>query len=190
MNVIMVHGFLDTGGLFRRMRRRLEADGHSCHSPTLHPRDARLGIPDLSGKLAAFVEANVKRGAPTAVVGFSMGSLIALHYLQELGGAGQAKAFFSIAGPHRGTPAAYLYPGIGARQMRPGSPFLRRQEQGAAAIEALTVFTYRTPLDFMVPSSSTRLGTAPVVTVWCPLHALMAGNQRVVGHIAGELGRL
>jgi triacylglycerol lipase len=191
VNVVMVHGFMDTGGLFRRMRRRLEADGHLCHSPTLDPRDARLGIPDLSLKLAAYVEANVDRGVPLAIVGFSMGSLIARHYLQELGGAGLARAFFSIAGPHRGTFTAYLYPGIGTRQMRPGSPFERVQDEGAGALAGLTVYTYRTPLDFMVvPSSSTRLGNAPEVTVWCPLHALMAGNQRVIGHIAAELAKL
>jgi triacylglycerol lipase len=191
MNVVMVHGCADTGALFRRMSRRLEADGHTCHAPTLRPRDARLGIPDLSGKLAAYVEANVRRADPVAIVGFSMGSLIARHYLQELGGARMATAFFSIAGPHRGTITAYLYPGIGTREMRPGSPFLRLQEEGAGKIGALTAFTYRTPLDFMVmPSASTRLGTAPEVTVWCPFHALMPGNLRVIGHIAGELAKM
>jgi triacylglycerol lipase len=191
VNVVMVHGFADTGGLFRRMSRRLEAEGHICHAPTLHPRDGRLGIPDLSEKLAAYIEASVRRGLPMAVVGFSMGSLVARHYLQELGGAAAAKAFFSIAGPHSGTITAYLYPGIGTRQLRPGSPFLRLQEAGAAAIGGLSVFTYRTPFDFMVlPSTSTRIGSAPELTVWCPFHALMPGNPRVVGHIAGELARL
>ncbi len=173
------------------MSRRLEAEGHTCLAPTLHPRDARLGIPDLSGKLAAYVESNVRPGEPLAIVGFSMGSLVARHYLQELGGGRLAKAFFSIAGPHAGTIAAYLYPGIGTREMRPGSPFLRLQDEGAGALEGLSVHTYRTPLDFMVvPSASTRLGRAPEVTVWCPFHALMPGNLRVIGHIAGELAKL
>jgi triacylglycerol lipase len=191
MNVVMVHGFADTGRLFRRMSLRLEEQGHACHSPTLHPRDARLGLPDLSAKLAAYVEGNVQRGAPIAVVGFSMGSLVARHYLQELGGAASARAFFSIAGPHRGTLAAYLYPGIGTRQMRPGNSFLRLQSDAAGALGRLAVFTYRTPLDLMVvPRSSTRLGSAPELTVWCPFHSMMPGDPRVIGHIAGELARL
>jgi triacylglycerol lipase len=191
VNVVMVHGFADTGGLFKRMSERLEAEGHRCHSPTLHPRDARLGIPDLSAKLAAYVGASVPRGAPLAIVGFSMGSLVARHFLQELGGAASASAFFSISGPHGGTFAAYLHPGIGARQMRPGSPFLRLQGDRAGAIGGLPVFTYRTPLDLMVvPPSSTRIGSAPELVVWCPFHALMPGNPRVIGHIAAELARL
>jgi len=187
----MVHGFADTGGLFRTMSQRLGAEGHACHPPTLHPRDARLGLPDLSAKLAAYIEGNVQRGAPIAIVGFSMGSLVARHYLQELGGAASARAFFSIAGPHGGTFAAYFYPGIGTRQMRPGSPFLRLQSEGAGAIEGLPVFTYRTPLDLMVvPPSSTRIGSAPELTVWCPFHSMMPSSTRVIGHIAGELERL
>lgn len=150
-----------------------------------------MGIPDLSAKLAAYVEGSVRRGAPVAVVGFSMGSLVARHYLQDLGGAARARAFFSIAGPHGGTITAYLYPGLATRQMRPGSPFLRLQDNGAGGIGGLSVFTYRTPFDLMVvPPSSTRMGSAPELTVWCPLHALMPSNPRVIGHIAGELARL
>lgn len=187
----MVHGFADTGGLFGRMSRRLEAEGHACHAPTLHPSDGRLGIPDLSAKLAAFVEANVQPGGAMALVGFSMGSLVARHYLQELGGAPLAKAFFSIAGPHAGTVTAYLWPGLATRQMRPGSAFLRLQRDGAGALGGLSVFTYRTPFDLMVvPSRSTRVASAPEVRVWCPFHALMPGDPRVIGHIAGELARL
>jgi hypothetical protein len=75
--------------------------------------------------------------------------------------------------------------------MRPGSPFLRLQDNGAGGIGGLSVFTYRTPFDLMVvPPSSTRMGSAPELTVWCPLHALMPSNPRVIGHIAGELARL
>jgi triacylglycerol lipase len=191
MNVVMVHGFLNTGGLFRRMSRRLEAEGHACHAPTLHPRDGRLGIPDLSAKLAAYVEGSVPRGVPVAFVGFSMGALVARHYLQELGGVRGARAFFSISGPHMGTVTAYLYPGLGTRQMRPASPFLRILGGGAGGLAGLPVFTYRTPLDLMVvPSESSRINSAPEVTVWCPLHALMPKSPRVIGHIAGELERL
>src|ERR1700677_3943859 len=108
MTVVMVHGFADTGRLFRWLTRRLERDGHVCHAPTLHPRDASLGLPDLSEKLAAYIEASVAPGALVAIVGFSMGALVARHYLQALGGAGRARVFFSIAGPHRGTRCAWL----------------------------------------------------------------------------------
>jgi triacylglycerol lipase len=191
MNVIMVHGFADTGRLFRALCRSLGARGHACHAPTLHPRDARLGIPDLSGKLEAFVRATVAPDEPVALVGFSMGALVARHYLQALGGARRACAFFSIAGPHRGTPNAWLYPGTGTRQMRPGSAFLAELDSGSAALGGLPLFTYRTPLDLMVhPSGSTRLPLATELVVWCPFHTMMPSDPRVMRHIAGELERL
>jgi triacylglycerol lipase len=191
MNVVMVHGFLDTGRLFGALGRKLEAAGHRCHAPTLHPRDAKLGIPDLSAKLADYVVNHAERGVPTAFVGFSMGAIVARHYLQETGGAYSARAFFSIAGPHSGAFTAYLYPGLGARQMRPGSSFLATLDDGVAALSRMTVVTYRTPFDFMVqPARSTRIAGAKEVVVWCPFHALMPSDPTVIGHIDGELARM
>jgi triacylglycerol lipase len=191
MNVVMVHGFADTGRLFRVLCRELAARGHSCHAPTFHPRDARLGIADLSGKLASYLRDSLAPGAPVALVGFSMGALVARHYLQALGGARSTTAFFSIAGPHEGTFNAYLFPGPGTRQMRPGSAFLRELNSGAAALGDLPVFTYRTPLDLTVhPARTTRIPNAPEVVAWCPLHSMLPGDPAVVGHIAGELARL
>lgn len=191
MNVVMVHGFLNTGRLLRPLCTALEARGHQCHAPTLHPRDARLGIPDLSAKLASLIDGMFAPGAPLALVGFSMGALVVRFYLQALGGARTAKAFFSIAGPYRGSYNAYLYPGLGTRQMRPGSSFLRSLDAGASALDALPVFTYRTPLDLMVtPSTGSRIGRAHDTALWCPLHSLLPRNRELARHIADELAKL
>ena len=191
MNIVMVHGFWDTGRLFRPLWRHLEARGHFCFAPTLHPRDGGLGIEDLSGKLKAFIAANVARGTPVALVGFSMGAIVARHYLQALGGAGSTRAFFSIAGPHGGTPSAYLHGGAGVRQMRPGSAFLRGLDRGVGALRGLPVYTYRTPFDLMVvPPGSSRIAFSAERVVWCPLHSMLPGCQAVMDHMAGELARL
>jgi triacylglycerol lipase len=191
MDVVMIHGFADTGRLFRTLCRELGARGHACHAPTIRPRSARLGIPDLSEKLASFIRDNVAAGSPVALVGFSMGALVARHYLQALGGARSTRAFFSIAGPHQGTLNAYLFPGLGTRQMRPGSPFLWELNAGTASLGDLPVFTYRTPFDLTVhPPRTTRIGSAPELVAWCPLHSMLPSDPAVVGHIAAELARL
>jgi hypothetical protein len=53
------------------------------------------------------------------------------------------------------------------------------------------MFTYRTPLDLMVFSArTTRLPSAAEVVTWCPLHSLLPGDPRVMGHIGDELARL
>ena len=190
VNVVMVHGFLNSGRLFGALCRMLEAQGHVCLAPTFYPRDGRLGIPDLAAKLESFLGETVPAGAPLALVGFSMGALVARHYLQSFGGARHAKAFFSIAGPYRGSFNAYLYPGAGTRQMRPGSSFLRQLDAGANALGTLPVYTYRTPLDLMViPSKGSRIASAPELAVWCPLHALLPGDPRIIDHIAGVLAK-
>jgi triacylglycerol lipase len=191
MDVIMVHGFWDTGRLFRAMAAHLEAEGHTCHTPTLEPRDGRLGIPYLSGKLAAYGKAHVEAGAPVAFVGFSMGAVVARHHLQGPERPGSVSAFFSIAGPHGGTPTAYFYPGLATREMRPGSRFLREMHAGADALRGIPVFTYRTPFDLMVvPPSSTRLPSATERVFRTLFHSMLPGDPRVIGAIAAELGSL
>ena len=191
MNVVMVHGFADTGRLFRAMGDTLRSRGHACYAPTLEPRDGSLGIPDLSAKIAAFIEESVPRHEPLALVGFSMGAVVLRHYLQARGGASRARAFFSISGPHNGTWISYLYPGAGTRQMRPGSAFLRELEGGSGGLSGLVLHTYRTPLDLMVaPSASARIRGVAERVVWCPLHSLMPSDPRVVSHIADELARI
>jgi triacylglycerol lipase len=191
MHVVMVHGFLDTGRLFRVFANNLRAEGHVCHVPTLRPRDGRLGIPDLSAKLAAHIDTNVPADSPLALVGFSMGAIVARHYLQDGGLARPVKAFFSIAGPHSGTPSAYLYPGMGTRQMRPSSEFLKGLDCGVRALGAIPVYTYRTPFDLMVlPPRASRIPAGKEVVVWCPLHSMLPGDSAVMAHIADALAAL
>jgi triacylglycerol lipase len=188
MDVVMVHGFWDTGRLFSRLGAHLEAQGHTCHTPTLHPRDGRHGMPDLAAKLSLYIEGNIGEDARMAVVGFSMGAIVARYYLQALGGAAKTSAYFSIAAPYRGTPAAYFYPGSGTRQMRPGSPFLA--ELGAGSLGDLPVFTYRTPYDFMVfPAATTRITGATEILVPTHLHAHLPSDPRLLRHISAELAR-
>jgi triacylglycerol lipase len=191
MHVVMVHGFLDTGGLFSEMAARLEERGHACHAPTFYPRDGGLGLSDLSGKLGTYVDTHVPAGAPMALVGFSMGALVARHYLQARGGASRAQAFFSIAGPHGGTPMAYLYPRSGTRQMAPGSPFLRELAGGGEALATLPVFTYRTPFDLMVfPAATTRIAGARETVIHALFHSKLPSDPRLLAHVGAALSSI
>jgi triacylglycerol lipase len=190
MHVVTIHGFLNTGRQFGRLRRELEARGHTCITPTLHPRDGRKGVADLADKLAGLIEREVPPGAPLALVGFSMGAIVARYYLQLRGNARPLRAFFSIAGPFRGSLNAYLYPGLGTRQMRPGSRLLAELRETADRL-GMPIFTYRTPFDLMVvPSSGSQIPRAKDTVVWCPLHSLLPLDPRLVEEISLELGRL
>ena len=191
MEIVLVHGFGDSGRRFARLQRRLDAAGHHCHCPTLKPADARYGIADLAQKLAAYIDAQLPSSTRFAVVGFSMGCLIARTYLQQLGGAARACAFFAISGPHQGSWLAYGYPGQGCREMRRGSAFLQQLAQSVDALGPLPLFAYRTPFDLMVlPSRSAHWPQAHNKVVPTLLHRGMVSSKVVAEDIIGQLARL
>ena len=191
MEIVLVHGFGDSGRRFARLQRRLDAAGHHCHCPTLKPADARYGIADLAQKLAAYIDAQLPSSTHFAVVGFSMGCLIARTYLQQLGGAARAYAFFAISGPHHGSWLAYGYPGQGCREMRRGSAFLQQLAQSVDALTPLPLFAYRTPFDLMVlPSRSAHWPEAHNRVVPTLLHRGMVSSKLVAEDIIGQLARL
>ncbi len=190
MNIVLVHGFLDTGRVFRRLSQRLTDAGHMCSAPTLRPIDGRHGLPDLAAKLARHIQTTIEPGEPFALVGFSMGAIVARYYLQHLDGAKTAQALFAISGPHRGAWSAYLYPGLGTRQLRPGSEFLRSLDESAQVLSGLPVYCYWTPVDLMVPAGRSTLEFAVGRRILTPLHSLMPRSRRIAEHIAAELKRI
>ncbi len=188
MNVILVHGFMNRGWIFRRLQRQLVARGHNCISPSLRPNDARHGIADLARKLGEIADQEFGAGAPLAIVGFSMGGIVARHYVQRMDGYRRTKALFTISSPHQGALTAYLYPGQGTRDLRPGSPLLRELESTADCLSGVALHAYWTPLDLMVvPATSSRWPRASEFKIWLPLHTLMPHNRRVCDDICEKI---
>ncbi len=188
MNVVLVHGFMNRGWVFGRLQRQLVGLGHQCVSPSLKPNDARHGIADLAQKLGEIADDAFGAEQPLAIVGFSMGGLVARYYVQRLEGYRRTKALFTISSPHRGAMTAYLYPGQGTRDMRPGSPFLRELESTADCLGGVALHAYWTPLDLMVvPSTSSRWSSASEFKIWLPLHTLMPHNRRICDDICRKI---
>lgn len=188
MNVVLVHGLLDRASIMRGVARRLTAAGHTCYSPTLTPSDARTGLVALAAQLEHFIATELPAGARLTLVGFSMGALVCRYYLQELGGAARTEMFFSLAGPHAGTLTAYLYPGQGAREMRPDSGFLRRLNENAEQLARLPTVCYWSPLDFIViPGRSARMARAQNVRLMFSFHPLLVFDQRICRDIEHRL---
>jgi triacylglycerol lipase len=134
MDVVLVHGIFDNGAIFRRLAGVLADAGHRCWVPALEPADGRTGIEDLAAKLHAYIDRHLGSDAELALVGFSMGCIVSRQYLQMRDGVRRTKAFFAISGPHEGTLTAYLYPGQGAKDLRPGSQLLHRFMPGSAPV--------------------------------------------------------
>jgi triacylglycerol lipase len=191
MNIVLVHGFLNRGGILRRLAAHLTSAGHTCFVPTLKPCDARCGLPVLADQLGQFINESLPTGSHFAIVGFSMGALVVRYYLQELGGYQRTDAFFSICGPHRGTLSAYVYPSKGVHQLRPRSEFLSRLDQTADRLADIPTTCYWTPFDLMVrPISSARWSRAEHVRIPALSHSLMVFDRRLYRDIERRLSMI
>lgn len=188
MNVVLVHGFLNHRAVMMPLARQLESAGNLCFVPALRPSDARCGLAALSRQLADFIMSEVPLGERFAIVGFSMGAILARHAMQEHLGAGRVAAFFSIAGPHLGAQTAWLHPGQGAREMRYGSAFLARLREGHPLIRHVPSVCYWSPFDLTTrPHSATALPGAEAVRIPAWFHTLLLFHRGLHHDISRRL---
>jgi triacylglycerol lipase len=186
--VVLVHGFLETGNNFRMLRERLCKRGFDCLVPRLRPCDGRGGLEALAAGLKRDIDDAFGHGAPFSLVGFSMGGIVGRHYLQELGGAARCRSFITISSPHNGTHMAWLYPTLGAVQMRPGSLFLSQLVDGEKRLGSIPVASYRTPCDLMIlPATSSCWQRAENLSFRVLLHPLMLNTPDVLDEIERRL---
>jgi len=177
--VILIHGIDDSVRLFRRMQPFLEQRGFSVHSFNLTPNDGKASLSVLARQVERYVRERLAAAQAFDIVGFSMGGLIARYYLQRLGGLTRVRRVITIAAPHHGTWTAYLRNNPGARDMRPGSPFLKDLDRDADSLRRLSFTSIWTPLDLMiVPSTSSRFGRSILVSSLA--HPLMVRNRKVL----------
>jgi triacylglycerol lipase len=189
--VVFVHGIFQPGyWAFGTLRRRLEAQGISCMAPSLHPCDGRDGLEMLAQQLKAEINQRFGPREHFSIVAFSMGGLVSRYYLQELEGAKRCDCFITLATPHHGTTMAWLYGGLGARQMRPGSEFLAQLEQTENRLGKMPVSSFRTPYDLIiVPSTSSVWQRAENAEFAVLAHPLMTRSAAVVAAVEARLFR-
>lgn len=188
MNVVLVHGFLQSGNCYKPMRKRLEKHNVRCLTARLSPSDGRSGICSLAGDLKDQIEGAFDPDEEFAIVGYSMGGLVSRYYLQNLGGADRCHQLITISSPHQGTIMANLYPSKGARQMRRGSEFLSQLEETEHKLGDIPVTSYRTPLDLMIlPTTSSVWERAENQAHTVALHPLMLRDPRVLDDIESRL---
>lgn len=191
MNILLVHGMFSSGTEFPRLFSVLQSDGHHCFIPKLKPYDANKGIKDLSNKLAAYIEAELPPRQKFVIVGFSMGCVISRYYIQHIDRENRVTAFFSICGPHYGSYLAYLYLGKGARDLRPGSRFLKKLNAYGGKFKRIPTYSYRLKFDHMViPACSSDWGCSQSLVVSGVFHADVPFNDFVIADISQHLLRL
>jgi triacylglycerol lipase len=197
MNVVLLHGIFDTGRIFNKLERALEAEGHTCHAPTMQPNDGRHGIHALACFVGRYIEDNLPENQSFVLVGFSMGGVVSRQYLQVLGGAKRVPLFCSISCPHSGTLSAYVYFGQSARDLRPGSALLTELAASEAALDAMQIHNYWTSLDLVIipadhcrwPRADSEMDARALLHRWMPSQPqVMADIVRRVNALGARLG--
>ncbi len=192
-NVVLVHGFWNTGAVFDPLVAILERQGCRCFAPSLRPNDFRDGVRAETLRLRAAVERRFGQDAPVVFVCISMGGLAARDYVENFGGARRTRALFVISTGHLGSLWASLSPERGKRDLAPGSAFIRRLNARVGAMRGVPVRSYWTPYDLVIlPATNTRWPFDDRLSqrVPCPFHPLMVRDRTVMTDIAARIARL
>ncbi len=137
--VLLVHGIDDTERAFAAWVHGFRNAALEVHLLNLVPNDGKVGLDELANQFAAFIGSRFSGNQRFDIVAFSMGGLVSRYYLQRLGGVERVEKFISISAPHHGTWTAFLRANAGARQMRPGSEFLKDLANDAAILNRIRV---------------------------------------------------
>ena len=176
--VLLLHGLLDNRAVFTPLRRSLLTDGFQhLYAVNYSPFTA-----DIREAAAAFGQQVLRTrqrygGERVAVVGHSLGGLIARYYVQALGGDEHVHTLVTLGTPHAGTRSALLLgPLPVARQLLPGSAVVEtlRAPAPGCATRFLSFWGDRDPL--ILPGDSA-----------CLVHPdLLVENVKVpgAGHLA------
>jgi hypothetical protein len=138
--VLLLHGLFDNRAVFSRMRRSLNSHGWE-HLHALNYNPVTVDLREAAALFGRHVlhTREVYGGERVAVVGHSLGGLIARYYVQRLGGDEHVHTLVTLATPHEGTWGAHLlHPLPISRQLLPGSSVF--QELSAPAVGCTTRF--------------------------------------------------
>jgi pimeloyl-ACP methyl ester carboxylesterase len=190
--VVVLHGYFSNRGTVRALVRALDEAGVA---PVVAPSLPCILAPveEFAANAGRVVEeiASASGQPKVILVCHSMGGLIAREYLRRHG-AGRVAGLVTLGSPHHGSALARIGAGANARQMRPGSDFLRALERSEGeegpGIPVLSIYTRHDNL--VAPQDSSRLPWARHVAISGVGHLAMLDDARVHGAVVEELRRL
>jgi len=188
--VLLLHGVLCNAGAMAGLRADLVARNLGpvyalSYGPPLASIDAFAD--QVAAKIDAILEAT--GAARVAIVGHSMGGLVARAYLRRYG-AQKVSTVMTLGAPHHGSVHAWLFPGISLAQLRPGNAWLadlNRTEGAPVGVRVVSLWSWH---DSMVaPQTSSRLAGAENIELAGIGHNALLGDHRVFALVAEELTR-
>ena len=182
--VLLAHGYMCNRGIWWWIARKLKRVGLAVATVNLEPPGG--DIENLAEQLHARIEALCAQtqAAQIALVGHSMGGLVARAYLRRYGPARIAQ-LVTLGTPHHGTWTAYYGLGANARQMRPDNAWLRELGKNEPGVPTLSVWSAVD--NFIAPQDSSRLAGARESIVPALGHLAMLLSPLVLDILLKEL---
>ena len=185
--VLLLHGVLCNAGVLRGLRAHLVARGIGpVYAMSYGPPLASIEL--FAEQVAAKVDAILAAtgASRVALVGHSMGGVVARAYLHRYGGA-KIALLITLGTPHDGSVHARLFPGVCLAQIRPGSPWLAELNRSEAAPGTRIVSVWSWHDSMVAPQTSSRLAGARNIELAGIGHNAMLGDRRVFDLVAAEL---
>lgn len=188
--VVIIHGIYRDHHLMRHLRQAFTLAGRRVLTPDLTPNDGSVGINELAMQVGEYLHVNLAPDEQCDIIGHSMGAMVARSYLQRHGGQPRVRKLVTLAAPHHGTILAWLHRGRGARDLRPGSPFLRDLARDVHRFAGVLVASYWTPFDaIIVPPRSSELPIGQNRRRLLPHHRSVVENPRLARELVELLSR-
>jgi triacylglycerol esterase/lipase EstA (alpha/beta hydrolase family) len=189
--VLLLHGVLCNAGVWAGLCGDLAARGIGpVYALSYGPPLASIEV--FADQVAAKVDAilSATGAARVAIVGHSMGGIVARAYIRRYGVA-KVGSLMTLGAPHHGSVHAWLFPGTCLGQLRPGNVWLAELNRTEAPLPGVRLTSLWSWHDSMVaPQTSSRLAGAENIELAGIGHNALLGDPRVYARVAEELARV
>jgi triacylglycerol esterase/lipase EstA (alpha/beta hydrolase family) len=187
--VLLLHGVLCNAGSMHDLRSALVARGiHPVYTLSYGPPLASIDsfVDHVASKIDAILADTGAR--QVAIVGHSMGGLVARAYLRRHGSA-KVGTVITIGTPHNGSVHAWLFPGVSLGQLRPSNAWLAGLNRARTGNSARIVSVWSWHDSMVAPQTNARLDGAENIALSGIGHNALVANERVFDIVAAELKR-
>ncbi|MQY04794.1 esterase/lipase family protein [Actinomadura macrotermitis] len=189
--VVFVHGFSGSGANWTTAHSVFQEAGYSADRLFDYEYNSYGdNIKNAEGLASYVAEVKAKTGARKVdIVNHSMGGLVSLWYLKNLGGTADVGKLASLAGANHGTYAAYnCFWLTTCQQMMPGSKYIKNITTGDETPGDTSYATWYSSCDGVInPYKSTVLAGADNHLTGCVKHLKFLTDTDVLKQVAGFL---
>ncbi|MBS1870400.1 MAG: triacylglycerol lipase [Actinobacteria bacterium] len=180
--ILFVHGWSESESLWSTMIRNFEREGWTRAELNNWRYNTSQSNVRTASEVARKVEEIRSRtgAAKVDIISHSMGGLNTRYYLKNLGGTEKVDDWVSLGGPNHGTTTANLCFEESCIEMRIGSTFLTRLNEGDETPGTVNYGTWWSSCDEIInPDESVLLSGATNTEAGCVTHTGLTTNSTV-----------